>query len=266
MKSRLIALTVALLLGVTGTVVLVRYVKGADARALAGTRTVDVLMVQENIPAGTPAEALAGMVAVTAVPALAAVPDRITDLGALDGQSSVVELVPGEQLSPHHFALPADTAGGQPMVPDGYQQFTIQLQSQRALGGAIAAGDRVGMFLSFTPDVAPTYMTHLRLSSVLVTAVRSAAGDTPSEKPDPADGDAAAVAAGSAPANPPAAEAGVELYVTFATTAADAEVAIFAAEFGTIWLSDEPLGSDETGTRIVAPPDVYGTAPPGGTP
>jgi pilus assembly protein CpaB len=169
-------------------------------------------------------------------------------------------------LLPHQFARPSDTVREGPVVPDGHQQFTVQLQSQRALGGAIAAGDRVGMFLSFTPGVAPSYMTHLRLDNVLVTAVRSAAGDTPTAETAPPDGDTAAVAAGSASAEPSAAEPGVDLYVTFATTAADAEVAIFAAEFGTIWLSDAPAGSEGSSPPGVTSPDVHGTATSGGTP
>ncbi|MEO7375258.1 MAG: RcpC/CpaB family pilus assembly protein, partial [Nakamurella sp.] len=245
MKPRLIALAVALVLGLVGTAVLLRYVQGADARALAGTQTVDVLMVQAPIPVGTPAEGLADLITVRPVPALAAVPGRITDVSELTGQLSVVPLMAGEQLLPSQFALAAGAADGAgPVVPDGFQQFTVLLQSQRALGGAIAAGDRVGMFLSFPPPLAVEYATHLRLSSVLVTSVRTTSTGTPADKTatssPPSDAASAASVAGAAAAPP--ASAGVDLYVTFATDAADAEVVIFAAEFGTIWLSNEPVG------------------------
>ncbi|MEO5832006.1 MAG: hypothetical protein ABIR83_01385, partial [Nakamurella sp.] len=111
------------------------------------------------------------------------------------------------------------------------------------------------------------YVTHLRLSSVLVTSVRSTSSGAPADTTatsSPAPDAASAASVAGADAAPPA-SAGVDLYVTFATDAADAEVVIFAAEFGTIWLSNEPVGSDETGTRIVTPPDVYGTTTSGGT-
>ena len=173
MRTRLLALAVALVLGITGTVVLVRYMQGADARALAGTRTVTVLMVRAPIPVGTPADELSGYVALTAVPELAAVGGRVADLSELAGMESVVPLVAGEQLLPHHFSAPGEGAAIAATVPDGFQQFTVMLQSQRALGGAIAAGDRVGMFLSFAPPLA-NHTTNLRLESVLVTSVRSA--------------------------------------------------------------------------------------------
>ena len=45
MRRRLIAALAALVLAATGAVVLLAYVRGADARALAGTETVDVLVV-----------------------------------------------------------------------------------------------------------------------------------------------------------------------------------------------------------------------------
>ncbi|MXI26406.1 pilus assembly protein CpaB, partial [Escherichia coli] len=44
MRTRIIAAICAIVLAVAGTLALISYVRGADARALAGTRTVDVLV------------------------------------------------------------------------------------------------------------------------------------------------------------------------------------------------------------------------------
>jgi pilus assembly protein CpaB len=44
-RRRLLAAFAALVLLVTGTLVLLAYVRGADSRALAGTRTVEVMVV-----------------------------------------------------------------------------------------------------------------------------------------------------------------------------------------------------------------------------
>ena len=61
MRRRLLAAFAALVLLVVGTAVLVAYVRGADARALAGARTVEVLVVDELIPEGTSGRALADL-------------------------------------------------------------------------------------------------------------------------------------------------------------------------------------------------------------
>ena len=65
MRRRLLAAFAALVLALVGTVVLVAYVRAADARALAGVRTVDVLVVRQPVAEGTPAADLAASVEVT---------------------------------------------------------------------------------------------------------------------------------------------------------------------------------------------------------
>ena len=74
MRRRLIAATAALLLAATGAVVLLAYVRGADDSALAGTRTVDVLVVDQPVPEGTPGEELADLGSNERQTAKAAVP------------------------------------------------------------------------------------------------------------------------------------------------------------------------------------------------
>ena len=64
---RIVAALAALLLLVVGTVVLLAYVNGADARALAGVRTVDVLVAAQAIPEGTAGDQLDGLVRTEAV-------------------------------------------------------------------------------------------------------------------------------------------------------------------------------------------------------
>ena len=97
MRRRFLAAVAALLLLVVGTAILVAYVKGADARALAGTRTVSVLVVDAPIPAGTRGEDVPGKVRTEAVPEKVAMPGRVTDLAALAGRVTTVDLQPGER-------------------------------------------------------------------------------------------------------------------------------------------------------------------------
>jgi pilus assembly protein CpaB len=240
-RRRLLAAFAALVLALVGTVVLVAYVRGADTRALAGVQTVDVLVVQRLVPAGTAAPELAGLVGVEQVPAKAAVPGRVTDLADLTGQVATVDLQPGEQLLATRFAGPGDLrAPGTVAVPAGAQEISVLLEPQRAVGGRLAAGDTVGVFISLDPP-----STHVVLHRVLVTQVQGA--------PAPAEGteDVETASAGSAAPS-------ASLMVTLAVTAEQAERVVFGAEHGTLWLSLEPEGADIDGTEVVTPDNVYG--------
>ena len=98
MKRRLLAAFAALVLLCAGTVVLLAYVHGADARALAGVQTVDVLVADQPIPEGTTAQGLSALVRTEVLPRKAAVEGRVTDLDELAGLVATVDVQPGEQL------------------------------------------------------------------------------------------------------------------------------------------------------------------------
>jgi len=239
MKTRLFAGIAALVLAIVGTVVLVGYVRGADSRAMAGLQTVDVLVAAVTIPEGTNADQLPAWVASKELPATAVLPNRVTGLDQIAGQVVLVALAPGEQLLASKFGLPPTTAPDELVVPPEMQQVTVLLDLQRALGGQIKAGDTVGMFLSVTD----AKQTHLTAHTVLVTKVQRAAvtGST---------GSGAAPSADQAEPAPPS-DLAASLLVTVATTAPIAEKIVYAATFGSIWLSNEPQTADESGTQIV---------------
>jgi pilus assembly protein CpaB len=236
---RLLAALAALLLAVGGAVVLLAYARGADARALAGVRAVDVLVVAAPIPAGTPGDRLTDLVTSEQVPARTAVEGRVTDLGQLAGQVARVDLEPGEQLLASRFAAPGDLRpAGTVAVPAGDQEVSVSLEPQRAVGGRLAAGDRVGVFVSMTPSDGAG-VTHAVLHHVLVTEVQGApAATTAADSPD------AATPSG-------------DLMVTLALGAHEAEDVVFGAEHGTLWLSLEPDDADTDGTAVVSPDNIY---------
>jgi pilus assembly protein CpaB len=244
LARRLLAAFAALLLLVVGTVVLVAYVRGADARALAGVRSVDVLVADELIPEGTSADELAGMVRTETVPAKSVVDGRVTDLEELSGRVATVDLLPGEQLLVGRFAPPEDLQAPATVdVPQGLQEISVLLEPQRTIGGRLAAGDTVGVYLSqVLPD--GTGQTSAVLHRVLVTQVQGAPAT-----PDPSAADGTETAATGAPAE--------SLTVTLALTAKDAETVVFGAEHGSLWLSLEPEGADTGGTRVIDPGTIY---------
>ncbi|TFV51923.1 RcpC/CpaB family pilus assembly protein [Blastococcus sp. TF02A_35] len=244
MRRRILAAVAALVLLLVGAVVLLAYVRGADARALAGARTVEVLVVAEPVPAGTPGEELAEFLTLEPVPAKAAVPGRVTALDEIAGQVATVDLQPGEQLLASRFAAPEDvTAPGIVEAPAGLQEVSVLLDPQRAVGGRLAAGDTVGVFVSLGTEPPAT---HSVLHQVLVTQVQGAPVAVPAE-----DGtQTASSGAGPAPTG--------SLMITLAVSAAQAEAVVFGMEHGTVWLSLEPAGADVSGTEVITPDTIYG--------
>jgi pilus assembly protein CpaB len=241
MRRRLLAAVAALVLFAVGAVVLLGYVRGADARALAGAQPVRVLVVDQLIPAGTPGDGLADFVRIDTLPAKAAVAGRVTDLSELTGLVATTDLEPGEQLLAGRFERPDRLrTPGTVEVPAGLQEVSVLLDPQRAVGGRLAAGDTVGVYLS----LADAKQTHAVLHRVLVTQVQGAP-----VAPDPAAEAGVDPAASNAPAS--------SLMVTLAVTSQDAETVVFGAEHGTLWLSLEPEGAATGGTRVVAPDNVY---------
>src|SRR4051812_43278718 len=171
---RLLAAFAALLLLVVGSVVLLAYVHGADARALAGARPVEVLVADKRIPEGTSGDALEGMVRTETVPAKTALAGRVVNLSSLSGRVATVDLLPGEQLLFNRFTRPGDLkAPGTVEVPKGLQEVSVLLEPQRAVGGRLAAGDTVGVVVSLKSQDG-TSATHAVLHKVLVTQVQGA--------------------------------------------------------------------------------------------
>jgi pilus assembly protein CpaB len=240
-RRRILAAVAALVLLLVGAVVLLAYVRGADARALAGARTVEVLVVVEPIPAGTPAGELAEFLSVEPIPAKAAVPGRVADLADLDGQVALVDLQPGEQLLAARFGSVDDLRGPDVVdVPAGLQEVSILLEPQRAVGGRLSAGDTVGVLVSLEG------MTHAVLHEVLVTQVQGAPVAVPAE-----DGtETVSSGAGPAPTG--------SLMITLAVSAAQSEAVVFGMEHGAVWLSLEPEDAVVSGTEVITPDTIYG--------
>ena len=239
MRRRLLAALAALVLAALGTGVLLAYVRGADARALAGVQTVDVLVVDRPVPEGTPGEQLAELVRTERLPARAAVPGTVTDLDELAGRVATVDLQPGEQLLAARFAAPEDlSVPGTVAPPEGAAEVSLLLEPQRAVGGRLAAGDTVGVHVSLDGQ------TDVVLSRVLVTQVQGApvavAGG---------EGTDTASSGGAAPS--------ASLMVTLGLRPEAAEAVVFGMEHGTVWLSLEPEGVDLGGTEVVTPGNVY---------
>ena len=237
MKTRLIGSILAIVLALIGTVVLIGYVRGADARASAGAEFVRVYVVTGKIPAGTPVEEIGKLITEKQIPAIAAAPGRVTKLGALAGTVADVALVPGEQLLKSRWVSASTLAArGDVAVPEGMQEITIALPVEQVVGGTVKAGDTVGVLIAATlkPAGADEISTSKQVfHKVLVTAVQQ--------------GTTTATDKGAKASNDPVSA----VMVTLAQSSGDIEKLVWGQEFGKIWLTLEPKSADESGSRLV---------------
>lgn len=245
MKTRLIGAIVAIVLATAGTLFLVNYLRGAEARAADGAELVPAYVVTTEVPPGTPAAALGDYLAVSQIPAMAAVPGRVTSLDDIEGLVSEVALMPGEQLIAARFVDPAEISNrGTVPLPEGMQAVTIALPVERAVGGAVQPGDTVGVVISgqaeAVADGREVLVTRQTFHKVLVLAVQPGTVFLPGDEETESSG-------GPVDA----------LMVTLARTTPDIEVLVWGKEWGTIWLTLEPETADEAGGRAVTGDVVF---------
>lgn len=217
MNKRIIALAGAAVLALIGIVMLISYTNNANDRAFEGAQLASVLQVKSPVPANTKVADLAGSVELVKLPKTAIAKGAISDLADVAGLSTTVALEPGEQVLFSRFAKGGSstsgaTGGSKTDVPVGYQEVTVQLDTARAAGGGLSAGDLVGVVVSYPTNETGGF-TQLAKSFVRVTGVNNGvAGDK---------------------------DVGAQVLVTLAVKARDAGRVINAAEFGKLWLTKQ---------------------------
>lgn len=263
MMRRVLGVVAAVVLAAIGTAVLVAFVRGAEARALAGQETVEVLVVKEPVSKETTAEELAAFVTTERVPAKVRAAGSVDDLDDLEGQVVAVDLVPGEQVVRTRFATPAQLAEqSQVEVPEGLQEVTISIEPHRAVGGQLRPGDLVGFLSSFNledkredeqiaEEENPDYRQQLSettktiLHGLLVTNVQ--VEQLPQTATAEGEGE---------PSGPDLAPTG-NLLVTLAVDTSQAERIVFTAEHGTVWLTAQDEDTTTEGSQLRVPRNIY---------
>lgn len=250
MKTRLLGGIAALVVAVIGTIILFNYVQGADKRALANTQTTDVLVVKQDVAAGTPADKLGDYVTTKSVPVTAAAENRVADLASLGNKVTSVALVPGEQLLNSRLVdANAYLGPARVKVPAGLQEITLRLGIDRVVGGRVEAGDTVGIFIS-TSDTAGTggNATQLAFHKVLVTAVQFSSGAAAKTQEQTQQ----TSSQGALSTNSQKEQTSSDSYlITLARNSADAQKLVYATEFGKVYLSREPADAVENTTGVL---------------
>lgn len=242
MRTRLLGGVAALIVAIIGTVLLISYVNGADARAYADTQTTDVYVVQKAIAAGTPAASIGASIAKRPVPQSVLPEGAVTDVGQIQDKVASVALEPGETLLASRFADAKSLAGpARVAVPQGLQEFTIKLPIERVVGGILQAGDTVGIVLSFPKEDNAPAQTQLTFHKVLITGVQFSNGTAAQTQPNSSQ---QGQSGGTMSASQNSGNTG-EYLVTLARNAVDAEKIIYTSEFGKLYLTKEPSDAQE---------------------
>jgi pilus assembly protein CpaB len=217
MKSRGMVGVVAFLLASVATMTLFLYVHGVKKKAETGGTQVSVVVSKKDIPAGTSMDVLIGEGDFTTetIPATAQIDGAITSLEQLKGHVTSVPILAGEQIPVARLQGSTELPGGTLGIPAGFEATTLQLESQRIVGGTLHPGDHVEIYGSFAPPVAP-HVTVTLVPYVKVVRV---------SKPSTAD---------------QATNQGT--LVTMALRPQDAERVIFGQEHGFVWMALVPPG------------------------
>jgi pilus assembly protein CpaB len=270
-KRKIGGIVLALILAVVGTVALITYVDRAKDDAVSDEELKDILVLVDDVGQGATLSEIGDAVELTGVP------ERLVEPVLVAG----VDLLTGEQLLSSRLVDPETLVRVD--VPEGLQEVTISVDPDRAVGGVLRPGDLIGIVISFdsidvnaanaatattvpgavpdpnAPPLPPlvTSATKLTLNKVLITSVQLSQADV--ERLEEADDP-------NTPEDESVDEAGSEapgggLLVTLALSTPEVEQVVYAAEFGTIWLTRQNEATDTEGSRILTVDQVYVTVP-----
>ena len=278
----MIGVLIAVALAAVGTIVLVSYVQSAEDRALAGQETVDVLVVNAPIDAGTAVEDLdSTTLRYEKVPRTTLTAGAVANLEAVEGKVTSVDLVPNEILTSARLVAPKafDERATLVDVPKGYLEVTVAVDPQRILGGFVSPGETVAVLASFkaarvdsgtivtedgeTVPVPPDLVDALteagatQTSGILVH--KALVTEIQVEKRVVEDPNAEET---TGPELAPRAD----LLVTLALPAPEIERVVFSAEHGSVWFAREPGNAPEAGTRVQTGSSIYDSPEPDAAP
>ncbi|WP_299167107.1 Flp pilus assembly protein CpaB [uncultured Arthrobacter sp.] len=251
MKSRLIAGIAAVVLALVGAVMVFSFANGAEARAVQGLEPIDVLVVREPVPAGTPVSELAASLVVEQLPGSSVADTALKNLDSSAGMVTSVDLIAGEQLLAERLVDPSElVAPSSVEVPEGLHEISILVEPRRIAGGKVTAGDYVGVFMSLPEggleERPEAESSQLGLPKVLVTAVQGApvspAAADPAAEGEETQGDV--LPEGS-------------LMVTLALNPDQATRLVFVSEFGFVWLSKANAANSDAPPFIVQDKELY---------
>jgi pilus assembly protein CpaB len=235
MRSRVLAILIAVVLALVATTAMIVYVRSADRRAIDGQQPVRVLVAKKTIPKGTTgADALntEGMIDRVEIPAKYALRGRVLSEEQLRNRYAAANIAAGEQLLLERW-VGAEDVGGRDLltIPKGHKAVSIGVDLVRQVAGFVTPGDRVSVAVTMPvgegKDKTRNVLPDARVLAVGATALTRAA-----------QGNGGRVSQGKGSQTLTA--------VTLAVKNEEVTKVMFAAEEGSIYLALLPPDAEES--------------------
>lgn len=280
MRTRIVIIVVALVLGGLAAIFAARYLSSARSEIVEESEPVTVLVAAEDVPRGLTAEELLAqeLLVEQEIPRQFVSADAVSSGRTIEGQVLAVPLAEGQQVTRSSFQYPSE-AGLTYTIPDGQLAVTIPSDEIRGVAGFIKPGDFVSILVTFDggsyydeegvplttqeglapefplewldwdlgsalPDVAfpAEYpITRIALPKVRVLAVERQVTRA-DDRPSDGNGESEGGTIGGTSRSQRQEEPSGYNSVTLAVSASQAEQVVFCQEMGSVWLA--LLGSD----------------------
>jgi len=246
MKSRGLVVVLALILATLAVVGLFLYTRSVKEDAEGGGAQTEVIVSKIDIPTNSDLNALInqGQFTVVAVPTDRLVEGAITNIEQMRNRRNNTFILADEQI-PISRVQGGKVQGGVIGIPEGYQAITVSLDAPRAVSGAIAAGDNVTIYATFT-DVIVSGGTKGQQTTTAALQQGERTTVTTVLVPEVQVLRIYTLATGGTTGNNQAVAG--EVTVTMALLPEDAQSFVLALEQGSVWLSLLP--PDEQGTAL----------------
>lgn len=233
MRSRVIVIVVAVLLGVTAALVTGKYLADQQSRIAAGAKLVPVLVAQQDLPEGMTTDELLskGYLTVRNIPRAYVAASAVSSRGMLQGKVVAQPISKDEQVTKDMFKF-ATEVGLASSTPKDYIAVSVPYTSAMGVGGLIRPGDSVAVMGTFEPGSKGVSgaVTRLILPKVKVLAVGTAVDEQSAQQ------QTQAASTNRGLANAQSTSQTGPTTITLAVTPADAQKLVFAQQEGTVWL------------------------------
>lgn len=243
MRTKVLILVAALVLGAIAAVLAARYLTEARSTIDAESEPIEILVAQEDIPRGVSAEELLAndLIVLEKVPRRFVAAGAISSEAALEGRVLADPLSAGEQVTEGRFELPS-TAGLAYSIPGELLALSIPVDEVQGVSGLVKPGDHVALFVTLDeyPPANNGPITKLLIKDAKVLAVGAVLR---SEATDAEETDAEGGVLNTTRGNGKEASLNA-ITLTLALSADDAEQVVFSEELGTVWAALLPATGD----------------------
>jgi pilus assembly protein CpaB len=241
MRSKVIVLVAAIVLGLVATFFAARYLDSARMRLEADAQPVEVLVAQQDIPAGSSADQLLQdeQIAVATIPRQYVSDGAVSSPASIQGQVLAFPVSRGEQITATRFKY-ATEVGLSYAVPKDYVAVSIPNNAVKGVAGLVKPGDHVMVLATFEPGdgieeaITKVILRKARVIAAGADVTTTESGVTTSATTQDAGGGGVLGGGDTGRGGEPAEVPGT---ITLAIPPAEAERLIFAEEQGRVWLA-----------------------------